>query len=189
MKKILYVLLAFSIGMCIAPAFAAEPTAPQQLAKTLDKTVDYATKSTDSLALYAKEQAEAFGGVVKVAGKKTYEVLEREVPEVIHQFLVWKFVESFVIFLAFLSAAGAFMYTNLRKVDGSDGDGNTTRQTFQSWTLTSPQNNDPWFFIPAFMWAGFGVCMYNATLHLTWLKIWLAPKVYLIEYGLSLFSK
>jgi hypothetical protein len=106
--------------------------------------------------------------------------LKAELPGVIQQLLYWKMASSFlgmVITLAFSYAAFVFI-----------------RRGFRLAADFSPKKNsyddDPRFWmrfwltvVSAVLGMVSFVCVLNS---FTWLKIWIAPKVYLIEYATSL---
>ncbi|WP_155271605.1 hypothetical protein [Bordetella hinzii] len=106
--------------------------------------------------------------------------LKAELPSVIQQLLYWKMASSFldmVITLAFTYAAFVFIRRGFRAASEFQAKKN-------SW------DDDPKF------WMRFWLTLVSAVLGLvsflcvldsfTWLKIWIAPKVYLIEYAASL---
>jgi hypothetical protein len=95
--------------------------------------------------------------------------VQSEIPEVLEQLLMWKMAESIVICVVavvlLLSPVPIYKITNaLAKKNDDDG--------FFVINL---------FSIPLLI---IGLCEIN----LDWLQIWLAPKVYLIEYAANLVN-
>lgn len=122
---------------------------------------------------------------------------QAQIPDVIHQLLVWKFTKSLLVTLILLvtvPVAIKFVRAMLkREQDGVFGDEG------YSWDRNKPK------FKPTLVWQrdgdisplsiifGFAVGLYVLTaggliIDMTWLKIWLAPKLYLIEYAASLMK-
>jgi hypothetical protein len=99
--------------------------------------------------------------------------LVAELPEVIQQLLLWHGVYNFVLFIGGLLLALAIVFADFKmyKVakDWSDVD-------FKSGYLLVGS------FGRIFLWAIVLVGMLN----LEWLQIWIAPKVWLLEYAASL---
>ena len=111
---------------------------------------------------------------IKKTGTELVDALYQQAPEVIEQLLMWHSVESFILFICsilFLTLPfihyklARFMYIKLGVEDSRDGSG--------YWI--------PVIFTGA---ASFVVsCItFSNLVNLKWLKIWLAPKVYLLEY-------
>lgn len=113
---------------------------------------------------------------------------QAQIPDVIHQLMIWNIVSSvgcqvlgvLFIFLAFILPAFA----------------RTARKNGEKWTAHDRKPMDEWF-VSSFAYdmcvlaapifgsiAGFGMIIFN----FTWLKIWLAPKLYLLEYAASLIK-
>ncbi|CUJ53187.1 Uncharacterised protein [Achromobacter xylosoxidans] len=106
--------------------------------------------------------------------------LKAELPSVIQQLLYWKMISSFmgmVITLVFSYAAFVFI-----------------RRGFRAATDFPPKQgsygDDPKFWMRFWLTvvsAVIGLISFVSVLNsFTWLKIWIAPKVYLIEYAASL---
>ncbi|MDP1297891.1 hypothetical protein Q6301_20160 [Klebsiella quasipneumoniae] len=120
---------------------------------------------------------------------------QAQIPDVIHQLLVWNFTKSLVctllmvLTIPFVVKFAMAMFR--RQQDGVfDNEG-------YSWDRGRPK------FKPTLIWQedgdlspltvifGFAIGLYClilllAIFDMTWLKIWLAPKLYLIEYAASL---
>lgn len=120
---------------------------------------------------------------------------QAQIPDVVHQLLVWNFVHSMIITVFALASIPLviwFIKIQIRKVEiGKFGDEG------YSWDRGKPK------YLPTFVWDKKGevnpfimfllmfVAMWGTWLiclmsNLTWLKIWLAPKLYLLEYAASL---
>lgn len=116
--------------------------------------------------------------------------LSAELPDVIHQLLLWKMVESLVmctlgLIVLLVVINGALKHTGAGVKIDKESD---TRWGNYKPTLTHDKDGD--LSEPkAFGSTGLGLIMLVivlCTINITWLKIWLAPKVYLIEYAASL---
>lgn len=98
---------------------------------------------------------------------------QAQIPDVIHQLLVWNFATSAIFcilgFLLFVGAQFAAwkVFKYLRKEWQGD----------ELW-----EHPEIMFLAMAYVSTFSPLCM----LSLDWLKIWLAPKLYLIEYAASL---
>ena len=111
-----------------------------------------------------------------------------ELPDVIHQLLMWKMVESLVMCIVGITLTSVMTYILIKysgvgaKIKDSD-----SRWKTHHITLTHDEEGDiaPWIpaTIAAPMLAALG---FLSLVNIDWLKIWLAPKVYLIEYAASL---
>lgn len=111
---------------------------------------------------------------IKKTGTELVDALYQQAPEVIEQLLMWHGVESFILFICstlFLTLPfihyklARFMYIKLEVKDSRDQSGYWIPVLF-----TGVAN-----FVVS--WIVFGKLV-----NLKWLKIWLAPKVYLLEY-------
>lgn len=122
---------------------------------------------------------------------------QAQIPDVIHQLLVWKFSKSLIVTLLLLATvplAVKFLRAMLKR----EPDGVFENEGF-SWDKCKPK------YKPTLVWQrdgdmspltiifAFGVGLYVITVFgiisdLTWLKIWLAPKLYLLEYAASLMK-
>ena len=97
------------------------------------------------------------------------EFLAGEIPDVLEQFLMWKAAESVVWFLLGVTIAGFGLFIC---------------RCF--WNASKEATNDedkPVWVMAMFLLALITLLAVNVTMSLTWLKIWLAPKVYLLEYA------
>lgn len=113
-----------------------------------------------ALAAIILKFAEAMGGATDFA-------LE-QAPEVIQQLLRYNFAVSIILCAAVSVPALFYIFKGLPslwRLAGSDDDG-------KAWTV----------ILTVAILAAWGAILINGT----WFKIWLAPKVYLIEYAASL---
>jgi len=122
---------------------------------------------------------------------------QAQIPDVVHQLLVWKFTKSMIITLVIMATipiAVKFFRVMMKReqvgVYGEEG---------YSWDRGKPK------YKPTLVWdrdgtisassVFFGIIMFLYTVtsflvlsDLTWLKIWLAPKLYLLEYAADLIK-
>lgn len=111
---------------------------------------------------------------------------QAQVPDVIHQLLVWSSVQS-AIFQVF----GLLFLIGALKLPGF---ASRARKNGEKWTAYDGRPNDKWFIsslpydactiVSPIAGTMLGILM--ITFNFDWLKIWLAPKLYLIEYAASL---
>jgi hypothetical protein len=91
-----------------------------------------------------------------------------ELPDVVQQLLLWKFYYHLShVILGFLFVALVFFIRY-------------KCSTLESW---NPRTDDLFSYVVATVVSFFTILI---TFNLTWLQVWLAPKVYLIEYAASL---
>lgn len=113
--------------------------------------------------------------------------LSAEIPDVIHQLLLWKMVYSLVIFIGgviLLTATVVFVYKQTRKVEAESN--GSWRKYKETLCFDNDGDVHPGIIaviIGGCFGAGFGI---GGMTNLTWLQIWIAPKIYLIEYAASL---
>lgn len=108
------------------------------------------------------------------AADTTTDFLLSEIPDVIQQLLIWKMVESLIIFCVCIVAIVTIpilmfkLFKHLKKVNaGRYNEGVEYMTAFGLLFLTFPA----------------------LALNLDWLQIWLAPKIYLLEYAANLVLK
>jgi len=91
-----------------------------------------------------------------------------EIPDVLEQLLVWSFAESitYLVLSLFMFCSMPFIYGLFDRIAKKTNDGGF---------VCCGVMCDVWLCIPACF-------LFN----LTWLKIWLAPKLFLIEYAAEL---
>jgi hypothetical protein len=111
---------------------------------------------------------------IQKTGTELVEALYQQAPEVVEQLLMWHGVESLILcIVAILSLALPFVYCKV------------ANYLFQKLGVAEWRDESS-FWIPT-VFTGlvlFGItlgCFFNYV-NIKWLKIWLAPKVYLLEY-------
>ena len=113
---------------------------------------------------------------------------QAQVPDIIHQLLVWSSVQS-----AICQAFGLLFLIGAMKLPGF---ARRARKNGEKWTAHDERPNDGWF-IPSssydactkvFPIVGSFLGILMIAFNFDWLKIWLAPKLYLIEYAASLVT-
>lgn len=111
---------------------------------------------------------------IKKTGTELVDALYQQAPEVIEQLLLWHGIESFILFLVSLAmlsvpfifyklAAAAYTKFNVAKMSDE----------FPYWMIT---------IVSGIVSITASTAMAIDLMNLKWLKIWLAPKVYLLEY-------
>jgi len=123
---------------------------------------------------------------------------QAQIPDVIHQLLVWNFTKSIV--MTILAVATIFPVVWLtRRALARVPDGVIKRGEGYSWdegrtkyrpTLAWDSKGElsPTVMVLAFLLVVWLAWVVDSLLSLTWLKIWLAPKLYLIEYASHLLK-
>lgn len=111
---------------------------------------------------------------------------QAQIPDVVHQLLIWSFVHS-----ALSQVTGLLLLIAAIKLPSF---ARTVRNNGERWTSFDGCPNDGYFissfyydictvFAPVFgSIIGVSIIAFN----FEWLKIWLAPKLFLIEYAASL---
>jgi hypothetical protein len=111
-------------------------------------------------------------------------LLSAELPDVIHQLLMWKMIES----LIWCVVGILFTVGSIRWISKNSGKGKEEGRNYKA-TLTHDERGDiaPWspiLIVPLVII----VAIACFTINITWLQILIAPKVYLIEYAASLIK-
>lgn len=98
---------------------------------------------------------------------------QAQIPDVVHQLLVWNFTTSLIFSVLGIGILLLSQYIAWRAIK-------YFRTVWEGDDLID--HPEVAFYITAYLlsWA------FAAWINLTWLKIWLAPKLYLIEYAASL---
>ncbi len=119
--------------------------------------------------------------------------LSAEITDVIHQLLMWKMVESLTFFgigvviliAAFWSIGANSRLINKAKADHANGELWTF---FSDRKLNTSSAYDAIVSGVGYWGSGFALAIGFITVIVNrdWLQIWIAPKVYLIEYAASL---
>ena len=100
--------------------------------------------------------------------------MSAELPDVIHQLLVWYSVKSAIMFAIFIATLAAWAVAErwaVRVIKGSDA---SVDDIFILYVLAGSIAR----LIPILI----AVCTFSTD----WLQIWIAPKIWLIEYAASL---
>lgn len=117
---------------------------------------------------------------IKKTGTELVDALYEQAPEVINQLLLWNAVESFIKFIASLLLL--CIPFSLYKL---------AAYAYKKLEVAEHHDQGP-FWIVSVIVGGFGTVLSIASflshVSLAWLKIWIAPKVYLLEY-LAAFVK
>lgn len=122
---------------------------------------------------------------------------QAQIPDVVHQLLVWNMVHSLIMTLITISTIPLvfwFVKRQCRKVEVGK-----LEDEGYSWDRGRPK------YSPTMVWDSkgelsfliapgaavllfWGIWVIGVVTKMTWLKIWLAPKLYLIEYAASLMN-
>ena len=112
-------------------------------------------------------------------------LLSAELPDVIHQLLMWKMIESLIWCIGGI----AFTVVAIRLFVKNSGRGKEVGLKYKPTLTHDEQGNlaewSPALLIPLAIIAIIAII----TINITWLQILIAPKVYLIEYAASLVTK
>lgn len=121
---------------------------------------------------------------------------QAQVPDVIHQLLVWNFTRSLIITIITLASVPLVIWGVRKQLvkhqigeQRDHWEGKTTTR-YQS-TLVYDKNGDisPAIMLLAVFLVGWGAIVISVVTNMDWLQIWVAPKFYLIEYAASLMGK
>lgn len=111
---------------------------------------------------------------------KSINFLSGQIPDVVHQALVWNFTYYLILFLLGVGVLGLMIYYNTKQA---------------KWLIREWRKKDSDFFDSpdsmVSMWnmlQVFPLMFVCFTWNLQWLKIWLAPKIWLIEYASKLIK-
>ncbi|EPR0095126.1 hypothetical protein ACUY4G_003133 [Escherichia coli] len=122
---------------------------------------------------------------------------QAQIPDVVHQLLVWNMVDSLIKTLIAISTIPLvfwFMKKQYQKVEIGifDNEGWSWEKEKPKYkpTMIWESNGEISFLILPLaavfvLWVSFIIAVVT---NMTWLKIWLAPKLYLIEYAASLIK-
>ncbi len=158
MKK---TILTIVLALAAIPVFADEPK-PAPTPTTLETALVDILNSVTATAGQAKD------------------FLVDQTPDVIRQLLAWKMAESIaydVVAVLVLVAliVNTRMYVKYIALNGFEKPKSyDLNPVSMSWTILGAAGTIV------------GVCTFFAAANLNWLQIWLAPKIYLIEYAKSL---
>lgn len=122
---------------------------------------------------------------------------QAQIPDVVHQLLLWEMTYSLIMTILPISTIPAviwFVKWQCKKVEigkfGNEGYSWDRGNPKYSPTMIWDSKGELSFLIAPlvfflFMW---GSWLILALAKMTWLKIWLAPKIYLLEYAASLIK-
>ena len=106
--------------------------------------------------------------------------LNEQIPDVIHQLLLWKAIESFLyFFIVGIIGTIVFIYLNYKQYKFWMNPDKT------GWNEGEPRitgDGGPLVMLNTLQIVIL-IFLYNAITNLDWLQIWIAPKLYLIEYA------
>lgn len=114
----------------------------------------------------------------------TTSFLSAQLPDVIHQLLMWKAVSSFITLII-----GVFLLTTstillYKVVSAFSSKKESTLVCKNPWGTLEPSPKGYVAIFYSFIGSLAGLAM--VLNNWTWLKIWIAPKIYLIEYAAGL---
>ncbi|HCB1653153.1 TPA: hypothetical protein MYP81_000679 [Citrobacter farmeri] len=101
---------------------------------------------------------------------------QAQIPDVVHQLLIWNTVSSILFQLFILSSIGGYIFA-VYKFHKASNDSDISEGVLIAAVVA--------FFVGGVIVIGLGVAFFA---YFDWLKIWLAPKLYLIEYAASLIK-
>lgn len=111
---------------------------------------------------------------IKKTGTELVDALYQQAPEVINQLLLWHGVESFILFLVSLAMLSVpFIFYKLAVAAYAKFNVAKMSDEFPYWMVT---------IVSGIVSITASTAMAINLMNLKWLKIWLAPKVYLLEY-------
>jgi hypothetical protein len=120
------------------------------------------------------------------------EFMAGEIPEVIEQLLMWKAFESLsvTVMLISFSMLSIFICTKLRAKAFSDFDSGESWATNQYGSEKHISSDADFvaslvWWVPAIATIPIFVNLFSAP---SWLQIWIAPKLYLLEYAASIIK-
>ncbi|HCB4172707.1 TPA: hypothetical protein MY502_004444 [Escherichia coli] len=122
---------------------------------------------------------------------------QAQIPDVVHQLLVWNMVDSLIKTLIAISTIPLviwFMKKQCKKVEIGkfDNEGwlwEKGKPKYKQTMIWESNGEISFLILPLaavfVLWVSFIIAVVT---NMTWLKIWLAPKLYLIEYAASLIK-
>lgn len=111
----------------------------------------------------------------KEAIKQGFIFTQEQIPDIIHQLLYWKFTESLIYFILSIIIT---IITIILEIKAWKVIKNLAKEDEDWWA--------GWLFVHV-LYVPLITLLYNLY-NLTWLKILTAPKIYLIEYTVSLIK-
>ena len=111
---------------------------------------------------------------IKKTGTELVDALYQQAPEVINQLLLWHGVESFILFLtSLLMLSVPFIFYKLAVAAYTKFNIAKMRDPFNYWFPT---------IIIGVVSVLSSILISINIMNIKWLKIWIAPKLYLLEY-------
>ena len=110
--------------------------------------------------------------------------LSGQLPDYIMQLLMWYGLRSGIMFLAGVSAIVIAFILQKNVILAKDNDGKLKHRTIYTHI---PDCHVNIVGSSVIMW-GFVAFISSILINLTWLKIWIAPKVFLVDYAASLIK-
>jgi uncharacterized protein YqhQ len=155
----------------------------QALANAINSAVSGSGKLFDASGNLISSAADKAGNAVNAS----VDFVVAQTPDIVYQYLVWSFIESFIPFivgLLFIIASIVIPYKTIKKSHANHLAKNAERATKDYRQKEWFEDASPFLvanlaFIPVFI---VGI----AKLNIVWLKIWLTPKLFLIEKAAEL---
>lgn len=122
------------------------------------------------------------------------EFSQAEIPEVITQLLVWHFAENFISFVvalllyAFSIWYVVWIFKQRPEAIGEEKDHWGDPVTRYKRSFWFDRDGDSTGAHAIALAAVIPIMLASIVMNITWLKIWVAPKLYLLEYGASLLK-
>ncbi|HEB1381695.1 hypothetical protein ACE175_23245 [Escherichia albertii] len=120
---------------------------------------------------------------------------QAQIPDVVHQLLLWNMVDSLIktliailtIPLVFWFMKKQYQKVEIGKFDDEGWSWDKGKPKYKPTLIWESNGEISFLILPLaavfVLWVSFII---GAVTNMTWLKIWLAPKLYLIEYAASL---
>lgn len=103
--------------------------------------------------------------------------LAGEIPDVVEQLLLWHFVESILVFFVMTMSLMAIVAVDvITKKFIDENENNNKDDALLKWWAAN---------VAVFP---FILLVYFTVINMNWLKIWIAPKLYLLEYAADLIK-
>lgn len=103
---------------------------------------------------------------------KAVEVMQEQAPELVREVLAWHFCKSLLLFVAGIVAIGLLVVA--------------VKSTKKNWATIYRADGEIFCFMGCGILLGIGIGM--VTTNITWLQIWIAPRLFLLEYVSDLIS-
>ena len=122
---------------------------------------------------------------LEVAIRSTTDFATEQTPDVIHQLLVWNFITSLILFsVSFVSLIAIVVVTyKIAKCVIPEKQHEVYVKHMKE--LLEEEEIEGLFIVSCVVFS-FAVC--TLVLNMDWLQIWIAPKLYLLEYASSLLK-